>query len=91
MKNNIFPLTDELPSLSRAKRDIFSDVLNELKSAGRSVVEFDREVRQGIQNKAIELLNGGKLGPNGELAAPAAQKVKELWDKYDEWKLNLLS
>lgn len=53
------------------------------------MVEIDRDFRQALQNKAIKLLNSEKYIDG--LGGTAAQKVKEMWDKYDEWKLRVLS
>lgn len=89
-EKNIFLKIDNLPRLNRRKRDVFRDVLSGIKRAGRTAVQFDRAVRQAVQNKAIQLLKSGRLGKKGKIAAPVAQKVKKMWDKYDEWKLNLL-
>lgn len=61
-----------------------------MKRGARTAIEYDRDIRQAVQNKAIDLAKGGKYGTNGKLLAPAAEKIKELWDKYDEFKLSLL-
>lgn len=37
------------------------------------------------------MLKNGELGTQGKLAAPAAEKAKEVWDKYDDFKLRLFS
>ncbi len=82
---------NNLQNLIRVKRGIFDDILSGVKTVGRKAVEMDRDVRQAVQNKAIEVLESGKLGPAGEIGSAGAKKVKELWDSYDAWKLRVLS
>lgn len=90
--NKIYLLqTDNLQRLSRSKRDTFEDIIAAIKRGGKTAVEYDREVRQAVQNKAIQLLDDGTFDTVGKLAAPAAQKVKELWDRYDALKLRIFS